>query len=54
MRKLLNRSLLNTIKFKNSYLLKNARIVNADFSQQGDVLIKNGKVVEVSNNITDK
>lgn len=54
MRKLLNRSLLNTIKFRSSYLLKNARIVNSDFSEQGDVLVKNGKVVEVSDNITDK
>lgn len=39
MRKLLNKSLLNNLKFKQSYLLKNARIVNADFSEQGDVLI---------------
>lgn len=39
MQKLLNKSLINTIKFKQSYVLKNARIVNADFSEQGDVLI---------------
>lgn len=39
MRKLLNKSLLNSVKFNQSYLLKNARIVNADFSEQGDVLI---------------
>ncbi len=33
MKKLLNKSLISTIRFRNSYLLKNARIVNADFSQ---------------------
>ncbi len=44
MHKLLNKSLINTVKFRQSYLLKNARIVNADFSEQGDVLIENGKI----------
>lgn len=44
MRKLINKSLLNSIRFRQSYLLKNARIVNADFSEQGDVLIENGKI----------
>lgn len=39
MKKLLNKSLLNNIRFKQSYLLKNARIVNADLTEQGDVLI---------------
>lgn len=54
MRKLLNKSLLNNLKFRQSYLLKNAKIVNADLSEQGDVLIENGKIAEISNNITHK
>jgi hypothetical protein len=32
MLKLLNKSLLTNIRFRQSYLLKNARIVNADVS----------------------
>jgi dihydropyrimidinase len=54
MRKLLNKSILTNIKFRNSYLLKNVRIVNSDYSQQGDVLIKDGKVFEIGQNLTDK
>ena len=54
MKKLLNKSLFSAIRFQNSYLLKNARVVNADFTQQGDVLIQNGKVAEISSNITHK
>ncbi len=54
MRKLLNKSLLNNVKFRQSYLLKNARIVNADLSEQGDVLIENGKIAQIGNSITNK
>lgn len=54
MQKLLNKSLLNNIKFRQSYLFKNARIVNADFSEQGDVLIENGKISQISSNISHK
>jgi dihydroorotase-like cyclic amidohydrolase len=54
MKKLINKSLLKVVKFHNSYLLKNARIVNADFTHHGDVLIQDGKVAEMSSNITNK
>ena len=54
MRKLLNKSLLSSIRFQKSYLLKNARIVNADLSEQGDVLIENGKIAQISSSITHK
>lgn len=54
MRKLLNKSLLSSIKFRQSYLFKNASIVNADLSEQGDVLVENGKIAEISSTITNK
>jgi dihydropyrimidinase len=54
MRKLLNKSLLSNIRFQQSYLLKNARIVNADLSEHGDVLIENGKIAQISSSITHK
>lgn len=54
MQKLLNKSIINSIRFSQSYLLKNARVVNADFSQQADVLIENGKISDISKNISSK
>lgn len=52
MRKILNKSLLTTLKFNQSYLLKNARVVNADHSEQNDVLIENGKITQICKNIS--
>jgi dihydropyrimidinase len=54
MRKLINKSLVSTIRFRQSYLLKNARIVNSDLSEQGDVLIENGKIAQISSSISHK
>lgn len=37
--------------FNKSYLLKGGRVVNSDFSEKADVLIKDDRVEEVSSNI---
>lgn len=37
-----------------AYLLKNARIVNADLSYQADVLLEDGKVAAISQNLSHK
>eukprot|EP00919_Chromeraceae_sp_WS-2016_P037758 GHVR01090179.1.p1 GENE.GHVR01090179.1~~GHVR01090179.1.p1 ORF type:complete len:144 (-),score=19.32 GHVR01090179.1:321-752(-) len=54
MKGILTKSLLSSCKYYGSYLLKNARIVNSDLSQYGDVLIEDGKISEVANNISHK
>ena len=41
-------------QYFNSYLLKNGRVVNADISEVADVLIEDGKVSSVGQNITHK
>lgn len=38
-------------RFNKSYLLKGGRVVNSDFSEKADVLIRNDKVEEVGANI---
>ena len=37
----------------NSYLIKNARIVNEGTTQMGDVLIENGLITEVGSSIVN-
>ena len=40
--------------YHNSYLLKNGRVVNSDISEVKDVLIEEGKITAVGDNITHK
>jgi len=42
------------IRYSQSYLLKNARVVNSDHSFASDVLIEDGKIAGVSINLTHK
>ena len=51
MRVLFNRSVLRSFS---TYLLKNARVVNADSSFNGDVLIEDGKIASAAPNQTHK
>jgi dihydropyrimidinase len=43
-----------TNRYLQSYLLKNGKIVNSDFSFQGDVLLEAGKIAAISENLTHK
>lgn len=43
-----------TGRYSYSYLLKNARIVNADVSTIGDVLLEHGKITAVAENLSHK
>lgn len=54
MNRFIGRSLLHSPKYCSSYLLKNARIVNANLSEIGDVLIENGKIAEIGSSLTHK
>jgi dihydropyrimidinase len=51
MQRLLSRA---TARYFQSYLLKNGRVVNADHSFQGDVLLEDGKVTAISSNLSHK
>ena len=44
----------NRVQFFKSYLLKNGRVVNADISEVNDVLIEEGKIAAIGNNLTHK
>ena len=46
--------LTKTNQYLKSYLLKNAKVVNADLTVTSDVLIENGKVTAVEQNLTHK
>ena len=48
------RLLSRTNQYFKSYLLKNAKVVNADLTVTSDVLIENGKVGAVEQNLTHK
>jgi dihydropyrimidinase len=43
-----------TNKYLQSYLLKNAKVVNSDFSFKADVLLEDGKIAGISDNLTHK
>ena len=46
--------LTKTNQYLKSYLLKNAKVVNTDLTVTSDVLIENGKVTAVEQNLTHK
>lgn len=50
------RSLLKkfTNQYYQSYLLKNARVVNSDISITSDVLLEDGKIAAISENLSHK
>lgn len=41
-------------RFYQSYLLKNGRVVNVEYSETADVLIENGKIVSIGSNLSHK
>lgn len=51
LRNLLKRSMLNSF---GTFLLKNAKVVNPDLSFTSDLLLENGKIAAISQNLTHK
>lgn len=41
-------------RFYNSYLLKNGKVVNSEYSEVADVLIESGRISAVGSNLTHK
>lgn len=43
-----------SIRYYHSYLLKNGKIVNSDFSFHADLLVEHGKIAAISSNLSHK